>query len=75
MDGTKIVVANIKRIVREKGLKHKYMAEKLEITPNMFSYMMYGRKIITIDHIFAIAKALDVPISELFETGEERSRE
>lgn len=72
MGGTKIVVGNIKRIVREKGLKHKCIAEKIGITPNMFSCMLYGRKLITIDHIFAIAKALDVPISELFETGDDR---
>ena len=46
-----IVVYNIRRIMEEKGLKQKYVAEKSGFTAQEFSNMMNGRKIFSVAYI------------------------
>lgn len=60
------IVANIKRIIKSKGLKQAIIAEKIGVTSNEFSNMLHGRKLIRVEHIPLIATALGVTVSELY---------
>lgn len=61
-----IIVQNIRRIMHEKGLKQKYVADKSEFTEQEFSNMLNGRKRIDVSYISRICYALDVQPNELF---------
>ena len=64
-----IVVANIKRIMTEKGLKQRFVAEKSNFTEQEFCNMMNGRKKVTADYILPICYALNVQPNDLFDTA------
>ncbi len=61
-----LVVCNIKRIMLEKGLKQKYVAEKSGFTEQEFSNMMNGRKKIDISYVKNICFALNIEANDLF---------
>ena len=60
-----LVATNTRRIIGERGLKHRYVAEQAGINHKLFSAMLTGRKIIREEHIVSIANALDIEPSEL----------
>lgn len=60
------VATNIKCIMLEKGLKQKSVAEKAGFNEKEFSAMLKNRKIIKVDDVMDIAKALGVSPNELF---------
>ena len=62
-----IVVTNIRRIMREKGLKQRFVAKKSGFTEQEFSNMLNGRKRIDTDYINRICFALSVPPNDLFQ--------
>lgn len=65
---TNLVVArNIKRIISEKGLKQKCVADNAGFTEKRFSDMVNGRTSIKADDIFRIQDALNVTANELFQ--------
>ncbi len=66
MSNNQVLIYNIRRLVREKGLKQYAVAEKAGFAPNIFSSMLNERKVITADHIPTIAHALGVPVNELY---------
>lgn len=66
MELNSIVAPNVKRIIRERCLKQAAIAEKAGYTPNAFSAMMSGRKMIKDTDVVRIANALDVDANELF---------
>jgi transcriptional regulator with XRE-family HTH domain len=61
-----LVVSNIKRIINEKGLKQKFVAEKACFTEQEFSNLLSGRKRFDVTYVIPICKALDVNPNELF---------
>lgn len=65
------VIINIKKIIGEKGMKQGIVAERAGFTPQDFSNMLNERrKLIRVEHLPAIAGALDVSVNELFcQTG------
>lgn len=66
VSNNQILIQNIRRVIKEKGLKQCAVAEKVGVTPNIFSSMLNERKIITAEHIPNIANALDVSVNELY---------
>lgn len=61
------IVDNIKTIISEKGVKQATVAERAGFTPQEFSNMLNERrKLIRVEFIPRIAKALGVQIEELF---------
>lgn len=60
------VAGNIRRIISEKGLKQSAVAVRADFSPNDFSAMVRGRKLIKPCDINNIALALGVPVNELF---------
>lgn len=68
-----IIAPNVKRIIKEKGLKHKHIADKAGYSENQFSSMLNGRKVVADSDVLRIAEALDVSVSKLFQKeGENR---
>ena len=61
-----ILSKNIRRILDEKGLKQKAIAQECKINEKAFSNMLCNRQEIRTDILPLISKALDVDISELF---------
>lgn len=63
------VAVGIKSIVREKGLKQIRVAEKAGFTPQQFSAMLNGKKLILAEYMPRIANALDVDVMEIYIAG------
>jgi len=61
------VISNTRRIIQEKGLKQAFVAERAGFSPQDFSNILNDRrKLLRIEHLPAIAKALGVEMGELF---------
>lgn len=67
-DANNPVAGNVERLIDEKGLKRKAVANRLGMSEGTFSRMLNGRAIIKPIHIQAMAAALGVSPNELFET-------
>lgn len=63
----KEVIDRIRQIMAAKGIKQKYVAEQIGFTEQEFSNMMNGRRMLKVDDIKPICKALGVRSGELFE--------
>lgn len=57
-------MVNVKRICKEKGISQAELAEKLGISPSALNQRISGNP--TLDKIEETAKALGVPVSDLF---------
>lgn len=64
-----IVQENLIRVIDEKGLIKKGVAERAGMTAQAFSDILQGRKVIRADMVPALADAVGVPIPELFRTA------
>lgn len=70
MSNNQILIRNIRRVIKEKGMKQCAVAEKAGFSPQTFSSMLNERKIITAEHIPNIAHALEVSVNELYKKEE-----
>lgn len=61
-----LLSANIRRIMADKGMKQRAVAEKADISAKDLSAMLNGRKQILSAYINPIARALGVTPNELF---------
>lgn len=61
-----VVAENTRRIIEEKGLKHRAVAAKAGFSVKQFSALLNDRRIIRDGDIAAIANALDVTPNDLF---------
>lgn len=69
------VVQNIKTIITEKGMKQTVVAERAGFSDSDFSNMLNERrKLIRIEHIPRIAKALGVELNDLFCIPEKKGK-
>lgn len=57
-------MVNVKRICKQKGISQAELAERLGISPSALNQRISGNP--TLDKIEETAKALGVPISDLF---------
>lgn len=62
-----IVAENIKRVIKQKGLKQKTIAEQIGISEPKFSNMLHGRTPFKACDIIQIMKFLHLDANELFE--------
>lgn len=62
------VAKNVARIINDKGLKQKAVAERLNLPAQTFSDMLNGRRIIKVSDTLQISKVLGVEPQELFKT-------
>lgn len=61
-----LVQKNLNEIIEEKGLVKKGVAKRAGMTAQNLSDILMGRKVIRADMIPALARAVDVPIPDLF---------
>lgn len=65
--GYEDIVDNIKRTISEKGMKQGVVAERAGFSQSEFSNILNERrKLLRVEHILPIAKALGVPLNDLF---------
>lgn len=57
---------NIRQIRNSKGIKSKFMADQLQISPSSYCDIERGRKKLTLEHALVIAEILDVDIKDFF---------
>lgn len=60
------VVDNVKNLIRAKGLKQKFVAEKMGLSPQEFSNILTGRKKFTTEYVVPVCNALNITANELF---------
>ncbi len=60
------IITNTKKIIHERGIKQKVVAEKAGYSAQQFSNMLNGRKIIGCIDIMRISDALRVTPNDLF---------
>ena len=61
-----VVPAAIERIVREQGIKKSVVAARANMSTQMFSDILNGRRLIKPNDILMISRALDVMPNDLF---------
>lgn len=64
---------NVKQVIKSKGLRQNYVAEKAGYNPKVFSGMLCGRQGIKDIDIIKIANVLNVTPNELFGIDETRA--
>lgn len=69
------VAGGIQKIIKEKGLMQKYVAEKSGFTVQQISDMINGRKLILAEHLPKIANALGVSVMDIYIAGETDDRQ
>jgi transcriptional regulator with XRE-family HTH domain len=65
-----IVQKNLIRIIEEKGLLKKGVAKRANMTPQVLSDVLAGRRVIRADMVPSLANALEVGVAELFRDDE-----
>ena len=61
------IISNIKNLITSKGLKQGVVAEWAGFTPQEFSNILNDRrKLLRVEHVPAIAKAIGVSINDLY---------
>lgn len=65
--------ARVRSLRNKKGLSQEKLAELANLHRTYISSVELGARNISLKNIQALAKALDVPIEELFKQGETRS--
>lgn len=60
------VVDNVKNLIRAKGLKQKFVAEKMGLSPQEFSNILTGRKKFETEYVVPVCNALNITANELF---------
>ena len=60
------VAPRIRELIKEKGLKQTAIADKAGYEPIQVSQMLCGHRVITDNDCIRIAKAMCVPVAELF---------
>lgn len=60
------VIIQTKKIIHERGIKQKVIAEKAGYTAQQFSNMLNGRKIIESTDVLRISAVLNVTPNDLF---------
>ena len=60
------IADNTRRIIAERGLKNRAVAERAGFSEKQFSAILNKRRVVRDIDVFAIAQALDVTPNELF---------
>ena len=66
MNYNELLIGNIKRAIRNRGLKQCAVAVKAGLGEQELSNMLNGRKIVTAEHIARIANALGCEVNEFY---------
>lgn len=70
MTDTKKITNNLKALREERGIKQKFVAEKLGISPNYYSQIENGHRPPQVEHLLKLRDLFDVTLDEIFFKGE-----
>ncbi|MED5050677.1 helix-turn-helix transcriptional regulator [Anoxybacillus rupiensis] len=65
-----IMKSKIDEIIKLKGYKKKYVAEKIGVSANQLSNWITGKNYPTLDKAFKLAELLGVSVEDLYEKNE-----
>ena len=57
---------NIKKIIKIKGMKQGVVAERAGFTPQEFSNILNGRKLLRAEYLLSVANGLGVEVNDLY---------
>lgn len=63
----KTVVENIKKVRKEKGISHDYLAHQLNISQAAYSKLERNDTKLTVERLYKISEVLETPLTELLE--------
>ncbi|GGP14212.1 helix-turn-helix transcriptional regulator [Oceanobacillus neutriphilus] len=58
--------SNINKIIQEKGLKNKWVANQLNVSPNIISRWVNNKSMPSVENLFLLAKLLDCKVDDLY---------
>lgn len=68
-----MIIQNIKGLIESKGMKQGVVAERAGFTPQDFSNILNERrKLLRVEHVLPIAKALGVEVNDLLKLPNEK---
>lgn len=65
-----MVGENLRRLMTQRGITAKYLADKVEISPTHLSYVMNGKRNLTYELATKIANELNVSLAEIYGESE-----
>ncbi len=60
------LIENIKKIIKIKGMKQGVVAERAGFTPQEFSNILNGRKLLRAEYLLSVANGLGVEVNDLY---------
>jgi DNA-binding XRE family transcriptional regulator len=60
------IKSNLREILKERGLKQGFIAEKAGISQTTFSYLVTGKSLPTLEVAYKIAKVLDLQVEYIW---------
>lgn len=60
------IITNIKKLIKNKGLKQSFVAKQVGFNSQSFSDILNGRKLLRVEHLPELADALGVEIEDFF---------
>lgn len=60
------IITNIKKLIKNKGLKQSFVAKQAGFNSQSFSDILNGRKLLRVEHLPELADALEVEIEDFF---------
>ena len=70
---TKLIGLKIKKYLDDNGIKYSFVADKINMPMNVFSYLINGKRKMTAEEYFSICKVLDVDADFFVKETEELS--
>ncbi|MEH6992911.1 helix-turn-helix transcriptional regulator [Neobacillus drentensis] len=67
-----MLISRIEELIRKRGYKKAFVAEKLEITVKQLRNYETGRSLIPIDKAYTLADLLEVGVEELYDRSENK---
>lgn len=66
MDTNKIISTNLKALRQANGIKQKFIAEQLGISPNYYSQIENGHRLPQLEHLLILRNHFNVKLDDLF---------
>jgi transcriptional regulator with XRE-family HTH domain len=67
-----MLISRIEELIRKRGYKKAFVAEKLDITVKQLRNYETGRSLIPIDKAYTLADLLEVGVEELYDRSENK---
>lgn len=66
MPETKNISSNLKKLREQRGLKQKFVAERIGISPNYYSQIENGHRYPQVEHLLKLRDIFNVTLDDIF---------